>query len=404
MQARFAVAPLLLALAISRADGQAPWPTTSWPVSTATAEGLDAKVLDRLDADISAGKFGNVDGMLIIRHGRVVADKTYPHDYGRIYGEDARKPGPLNAHEPSGPYNYFNPWWHPYYQQGDLHTMQSVTKTVTSVIIGTAIANEDFPSIDTPILTFFDTSRVANIDDRKRRLTIRHLLSMTAGLDWNEDLPYNDPRNSGSVMEASFDWVAYTIDRPMSREPGSAFQYNSGATMLLAHIFRVATGKDIEEYGQQHLFAPLGINRFFWKRTPSGLIDTEGGLYLRPQDLAKIGYLFLNNGIWDGKRIVQQEWVRSSVAPSISVGTGGVKYGLKWWLYPYGPNDSRLAWAGSGFGGQLPIVLPDYDIVMVFTGWNILPGGPRLGPGTAITRVLDAVTDKTSVQRERRPA
>lgn len=391
MRARIAVVPFLLALAISAARGQAQWPTTSWPTSAPGAEGLDATVLNRLDADISAGKFGNVDGMLIIRHGRVVVDKAYPHDYGSIYGQEAKKPGPLNPHEMSGPYNYFNPWWHPYYQRGDLHTMQSVTKTVTSVIIGTAIANRDFPSIDTPILTFFDTSRVANIDDRKRRLTIRHLLSMTAGLDWHEDLPYNDPRNSASVMEASFDWVAYAIDRPMSGEPGSAFQYNSGATMLLAHIFRVATGTDIEEYGQRHLFAPLGISRFFWKRTPSGLIDAEGGLYLRSQDVAKIGYLFLHDGLWDGKRIVQQEWVRSSVAPSVSVGTGGVKYGLKWWLYPYGPNDSRLAWAGSGFGGQLPIVLPDDDIVMVFTGWNILPGRPSLGPGTAISRVREAV-------------
>src|SRR6185436_9996093 len=127
--------------------------------------------------------------------------------------------GALNAHDPTGPYNYFNPWWHPFYRRGDLHTLQSVTKTVTSVAIGVATGRKAFPSLDTPILKFFDTTKVANIDARKRRLTIRHLLTMTAGLSWNEDLPYNDPNNTASVMEASPDWIQYTIDRPMAAEP-----------------------------------------------------------------------------------------------------------------------------------------------------------------------------------------
>ena len=110
-------------------------------------------------------------------------------------------------------------------------------------------------------------------------------------------------------------------------------------------------------------------------------------------DLAKLMLLFHQNGIWDGKQIVSADWVKASIAPSITVNEKlGVKYGYKWWLYPYGRDDARLAFAGSGFGGQLPIVIPAYDIVMVFTAWNILDG-PSLRHREAIDRVLAAVTD-----------
>ena len=367
----------------------------TWPVSTPQAVGLNPKVLAGLDADIAAGKYGYVDSMLVIRQGRVVYDRSYPHDYFQVYGKEAKEPGALNAHNPTGPYNYFNPWWHPFYRRGDLHTMQSVTKTVTSVVIGVARARGEFPDLSTPILKFFDESKVANVDERKSRVTIRHLMTMTGGFDWDEDLPYNDPNNACSQMEASFDWVQFTIDRKMAREPGTVFNYSSGETQLLSHIFHTVTGRDIEEYAAEHLFAPLGIERFFWKRSPSGPIDTEGGLYMNPHDLAKIAYLFLKKGVWQGKRIVTPEWVTDSVSPKVEVGKSGVKYGLKWWIYPYG-DGSRTAWAGSGFGGQMPIIVPEHDLVLVFTGWNILPDRPRLSHREAIDRVLQAVVDRSS--------
>jgi CubicO group peptidase (beta-lactamase class C family) len=384
---------LLAALLVPCARAQNPWPTKRWPTATPDAVGLDPKTLADLDADLASGKYGYIDSMLIIRHGKVAYDRSYKHDYDRIYGDEAKKTGPLNAHDPTGPYNYFNPWWHPFYRRGDLHTLQSVTKTITSVIIGIATARKEFPDLDTPILKFFDTAKVAHSDARKQRLTIRHLLTMTAGLDWNESLPYNHSDNAASLMEASADWVQFTIDRPIAQEPGAVFNYNSGASQLLAHIFRVATGKDIEEYAAQHFFAPLGIEQYHWKRSPSGLADTEGGLYLRPHDLAKIGFLFLKNGVWDGQQIVRPEWIKASVAPSVTVAPNGVKYGFKWWLYLYGEDGSRLAWAGSGFGGQIPVVLPEYDLVMVFTGWNILPDKPRLSHRVAIDRVFRAVIE-----------
>ncbi len=254
-----------------------------------------------------------------------------------------------------------------------------------------AVTRGDFPSLDTPVLKYFDPASVANLDDRKRRITIRNLLTMTAGFDWLENVPYSDPKNSASLMEAANDWVKFTIDRPMSDEPGTRFNYNSGVPVLLAHIFRAATGQDIEEYAAKYFFAPLAIERYYWKRIPLGLADTEGGLYLERHDLAKIVTLFLQKGLWDGKRIVSEQWVAESIAPSITANERS-KYGYTWWLYPYGKDDPRLTFAGSGFGGQVPLAIPAYDIVIVVNAWNI-QGGPGLGARVAIDRVLAAVTD-----------
>jgi CubicO group peptidase (beta-lactamase class C family) len=388
-----AVAFLLAAGTASSSAAQTAWPTKSWPTGTPQSVGLNPKVLDSLDSEIASGRYGNVDRMLVIRHGRIAFDKSYPHDYDRVYADSVHVNGALNPHDETGPYNYYNPWWHPYYRRGDLHTLQSVTKTIASVIIGVAVTRGEFPSLDTPVLSFFDASKVANVDDRKRRMTIRHLLTMTAGIDWNESLPYADPNNTATGLEESSDWVKYTIDRPMSEDPGTRWNYNSGASAMLAYIFRKATKADIEEYGARYLFAPLGIERWYWKRTPAGLADTEGGLYLEARDLAKIWYLFLKNGVWDGRAIVSPDWVRSSVAPAIAVAAApnAPKYGLKWWLYPDPRNTAKFLWGGSGFGGQIPMTFPDDDMVVVFNGWNILPGRPGLPRGQVTARLTAAI-------------
>jgi CubicO group peptidase (beta-lactamase class C family) len=265
---------------------------------------------------------------------------------------------------------------------------------MTSATIGVAVTRNEFPSLDTPVLKFFDESKVRNVDSRKRSMTIRNLLTMTSGLEWHENLPYSDPKNSASVMEASTDWVQYTIDQPMSDEPGTRYNYNSGASVLLSHVFRAATGQDIEEYAAKNLFEPLGIRNFFWKRIPWGLADTEGGLYLERHDLAKIMMLFHQQGVWEGKQIVAADWVRQSLAAaSTPYQNQAVRFGYSWWLFPYGKDDDRMAFAGSGFGGQLPIVIPAYDIAIVVTAWNI-PDGPSLRHREVIDRVLAAVTDR----------
>jgi CubicO group peptidase (beta-lactamase class C family) len=214
---------------------------------------------------------------------------------------------------------------------------------------------------------------------------------MTAGLEWNEDLPYNDPKNSADVMEATHDWVQYVINQPMAAEPGKVFVYSSGVTQLLSHIFKKATGKNVDEYAAQYLFQPLGI-RYHWKHSPTGLPDTEGGLCISSASLAKIGFLFLKSGMWERKQIVPAEWVKASITSAMSVEDEGRHwgYGFQWWLQPYGKSPEKFAWAARGFGGQELRVVPEYNLIMVLTGWDILPSAEE-ARHDELERVIAAV-------------
>ena len=362
------------------------WPTHGWAKSAPTGVGLDEKVLAGLDADLATGKYPMVDSFAVFRCGNEVFERTHSHDYGTIYAKQAKTRGPLNARL-TGPYNYFDPAWHPYYHGTDLHSMQSVSKTVSSIILGIAVTRGDFKaSLDTPLLKYFDVARVKNVDERKRRITLRHVLTMSSGLDWNEEVAYDDPRNDADLMEATDDWVQYVIDRPMAHEPGKVFNYSSGVSELLAFIFQKETGQDIEKYGEKHLFTPLGMDHY-WKRSPLGVVDTEGGLFLRTTDLAKMGYLYLHDGIWDGQQIVSKDWVKQSLAPFIDA-EEGFKYGFKWWLLPRTDRQGYI-WMARGFGGQRLMVFPEEDVIAVFTGWEILkdPAADR----ELVDRILPAV-------------
>jgi CubicO group peptidase (beta-lactamase class C family) len=353
------------------------WPTKGWATASPASVGLDEQALLRLDKDMASGKYSQMmDSFAVFRCGKKVFERTYPHDYAKIYAKESGERGPYNERL-TGRYNYFDPYWHPYYHGTDLHSMQSVSKTVTSVIIGAAIQRGDFKAgLDTPVLKYFDPSKVKNVDERKRRMNLRDLLAMTAGLDWNDaGFDTGDPQNDTSLMEANDDWVEYAIDKPMATEPGTVWNYNSGATELLAYIFQKETGQDIDDYGQKYLFAPLGI-RHEWKRTYLGVVDTEGGLYLNNSDLAKIGYLYLKAGIWDGQRIVSGEWVKQSLTPyfqtSAEAGFTGFKYGFKWWLFKR-PDSTEYVWMARGFGAEDLMVYPSEGLIVTSTAWDILP-------------------------------
>ncbi len=365
------------------------WPTNGWATASPGSVGLDEQVLLRLDHDMASGKYSQmIDSFAVFRCGKKVLERTYPHDYANLYSKEAGERGPYNARL-TGRYNYFDSYWFPYYHGTDLHTMQSISKTVTSVVIGATIQRGDFKAgLDTPVLKYFDTSRrnskVKNVDDRKRRMTLRDLLTMTAGFEWNDEgFVTGDPHNDTSLMEASDDWVQYAIDKPMVAEPGKVWNYSSGATELLAYIFQKETGWDIDDYGQKYLFAPLGI-RHEWKRTYLGVVDTEGGLYLNGSDLANIGYLCLRDGTWNGQRIVSSEWVKESVTPYFQTEVepdfkDGFEYGFQWWLFKL-PDSTEYVWMARGFGGQNLQVFPNEGLIVTFTGWDILPSSTGKEP------------------------
>ena len=274
---------LLLAMAspLAYAADDTAWPTRAWPTSTPAAEGLDARPLEAFDQELSRGDHGYVDSMLVIRHGRIVFERSYAHDYARLFDE--------KRHGPRGIYNYYDDGWHPFYRGTRLHTMQSVSKSVTSLLVGIAIGRGEIEGVDALASRYLKGFRM-NGDARQARLTLKHLLTMTAGIAWDETtVDYTDPKNTCAAMEASKDWVQFVLDQPMAQEPGQSFVYNSGATQLLAEVLRQATGKQADDYARQHLFGPIGIEDFYWKRIPTGLPDTEGGLYLAPRDPGEAG-------------------------------------------------------------------------------------------------------------------
>jgi CubicO group peptidase (beta-lactamase class C family) len=363
----------------------AEWPTREWTSSTPSAERMDGAVLEAFHQELASGKHGYVDGMLVIRNGRIVFEKSYRHDYDRLFeGKDPKR----------GPYNYYDPDWHPYYRKGPLHTMQSVSKSVTSALVGIAMREGRIQSTDVAVLPFFEGFRAPSENPRWRAIKLVDLLTMTSGIAWDEStVTYTDPKNSCARMEQSENWVQFVLEQEMAAEPGRTFVYNSGVTELLGQILKKTTGRDPDDYAREHLFSPLGIESWYWKKTPTGLSDTEGGLYLTARDLAKIGYLYLNDGVWEGKRILPEGWVAESTSGKVDDSRGlrsGRKYGYQWWLVPYQSHGAGYARTALGYGGQFLFVVPEHDLVAVFTGWNIYEG-PTLEAQHALGRIVDSI-------------
>ena len=363
------------------------WPTKGWSTATPAQEGVDAKVLEAIDAEIRAGRHRFVDSMLVIRRGRIVFERYYRHDYEKATAKRDR-----SAHQ----YNYDHPNWHPYYQGSKLHTMQSVTKSVTSAMIGIALQRGELKSTKTPVLSFFPKRKILDPDGRKAKMKLEDVLTMRAGFLWDEwTVGLDDPTNDCIRLESSDDWVEYTLNKPMATEPGTTFVYNSGSTHLLSAIIKRATGETIDDYARKLLFEPLGIDSFHWKKTPKGLPDTEGGLYLRPRDLARIGYLYLRDGIWEGQRILPEKWVERSVTPWVAdIAPANPSYdrgyGYKWWILDDGSGKRPKCYAAMGYGGQLLFVVPKLDLIGVFTAWNIHGRSPGL-PDIFRHRIVPAV-------------
>jgi len=366
------------------------WPTSEWLESSPAAQGINAEVLQRLDAEFASGKHGYIDGMLVIRNGQTVYESFYPQDYDAAFL--------AQENQLRGPYNYNDPDWHPYYQRGELHTMQSVSKSVMATLIGMAIGDGKISGLEAKVAPYFDDYPLADQNPWRVAMTLGDLLTMTAGIQWDEETyPYTDARNNCAVMEASDNWTRYVLSLPMAAEPGSTYVYNSGVTMLLDHILFRAKGQHALAYAEQHLFAPLGIQDYYWKQTSAGETDAEGGLYLRARDLAKLGYLYLHDGVWDGQRILPEGWVAAATKPWVVPGpnAGAWRYGYQWWLIPYenasgAGGAQQYAWTADGYGGQFLFVVPEYDLVAVFTGWNIF-GADGLSEDYALSVLIESI-------------
>jgi CubicO group peptidase (beta-lactamase class C family) len=247
------------------------------------------------------------------------------------------------------------------------HRGYSVTKAVIGTV--TAIAWKDgvLDSLNHRVLDFFDPRSIANVDQKKEAITVQNLLDMTSGLEWTEQVGgLTPPIETDRQMAASVDWVKFILDRPMSSAPGDTFNYDSGNPHLLSAILTKLTGMSTLDYAKAKLFGPLGIKDkdVLWLPDQQGISNGGWGLYLQPRDMAKIGYLYLHNGVWEGKQLLPPEWVNKVSHPTAETHLKGFWYSNFFWVLPdkhvymavgrYGPGDHDLPGPGRCDGNDGP--------------------------------------------------
>lgn len=354
-----------------------------------TSPTILSAVIDSINSEIIHGEYGLIDRFMVIQNDELLADYTYEQDYETIVQKYD-----TTDHQ----YNFNDTDWHPYYRKSELHTLQSVTKSITSILLGIALdLNENYNvgSKAMPLLTGYDTDF---LDKRKQNITIEDLLTMRSGLQWNEETDHNDNTNDCFLLESSDNWIEYILSKPMDTIPGTRFVYNGGGTVVLGEIVRTITGKRIDHWAEEKLFGPLGITDYYWKETPNGEIDTEGGLYLKAEDLAKIGSLFLNKGKWNDKQIVSESWVNTSTSPLIKdvkpEWRRNMGYGYQWWIPEYTHKDKSTIYAGNGYGGQYLMMAPEYILIIVFNGWNINAEPEKSTWSVLQDRIIPALKNK----------
>lgn len=306
----------------SCAGRESEWPTRSWRTSTLEAQGIDpGKVAEALD--IIRKNDTGIHSLLIVRNGYLVSE------------------------------NYFQG-----YDKNRLADLYSVTKSVVSTLIGIGIDRGQIASVDVPFTDILNYDSFRNPDPRKRSITIGNLLTMTSGLGWVEgDQAY------WSMMSAS-DPIAYVMGLPLIAKPGIVFNYDSGAVHILSSLIRRSTGMESADFARNFLFEPLGIKRFEWQKDRNGISIGGWGLRLTPRDMAKLGYLVLRGGEWDGKRIVSRAWLDVAAAPRVPDfgNPDGLGYGYLWWVYP-----AVDGFAALGLDGQTILVIPKKNLVVVTT-------------------------------------
>lgn len=326
------------------------WPTEGWQVSTPEEEGMDSTALARLVQTVGARR---QDSLLVIRRGRIVVEA------------------------------YYAP-----YTAGIPHDLRSVTKSVVSTLIAIAVRQGLIDTVEQPVVALFPDKQIANLDDNKKSITIQNLLDMNSGIAWRER--YYTPDETISQMYRSPDPTEFVLSQPMSTASGSVFYYDGGNPYLLSAIITRKTGKNAFAFAQSELFEPLGIHTAHWNRVDAqGVTDGESGLFLTPRAMAKIGYLYLHDGAWDGHQIIPASWVaRAKVGPVVA--TGGFHYGNLWWSLP-----EWGAYMARGRHSQLIMVLPSLDIVAVMTGY--MPDYESFPTIRLINYITDATHPATSL-------
>lgn len=248
-----------------------------------------------------------------------------------------------------------------------LHDLRSISKSVVALLIGQAVGRGEI-DVATPVLDFYPSLADLRRDGREK-ISVSHLLDMASGLAWNEATgTYGSASNDETRLWWDRSPARYILDRPLAAAPGALWNYNGGHTVLLAEILAQRTGRSLLDVARSDLFDPLGIVQWEWRTGQHGQPLAYGGLRLTPPDLLRLGQLILAGGNWQGRQVVPAAWVAATLQPSITIGNGPLRYGHHWWAGRVPRAERNLAWtAGLGNGGQRLYVVPDLDLVVVFT-------------------------------------
>lgn len=313
-----------------------------WDVAIPDAVGLDPTTLCGIGPRFQAWTEADVHSVLVIRHGKLVyeryftgTDERLGHSVGTVHFDVATK-----------------------------HDLRSITKSVVSLLLGITIGKGQIPGVDQAVMPLLPEYADLRSED-KDKITLRDMLTMSMGLTWNEDLPYNNPENSEIQMDEAADPVRFILSRPVETPAGAVFNYSGGGATIIGRLLRKATGQPLDAFARTELFAPLGITDFEWDPIASGEPAAASGLRLRPRDTAKLGQLVLDHGAWHGKQIVPADWIAAATTPQIN-GPLLWFYGYQFWLGRSLVHAREVDWAlGLGYGGQRLFIVPALDIVVL---------------------------------------
>jgi len=306
------------------------WPTDAWRTCEPEEVGMDPKKLKELNEEIRLllELQINFQSIVIVKDGYIVAEQYYSDEFA----------------------------------QDDLHRIYSCTKSITSAMIGIALDRGLIGSINDKMIDFFPDHEFQNMSSDKENVTLHHLLTMSAGLEWYElEYPYGDERNTFRKWANNGYSLGFVLDQPSVASPGEEYSYSTGISHLLSGIVQYSTGMRADSFALQNIFTPLGIENYEWPISPEGVAYGGNSVYLTPRDMAKFGYLYLKNGEWDGEQIVPDDWVAVSQQkhmPRKYIPDN--YYGYQFWVSDYG------LYSAVGFEGQWIMVVPEHNLVVAF--------------------------------------
>ena len=306
------------------------WPTEAWRTCDPEAVEMDPVKLKELNEEVRVllEMQVGVQSIVIIRKGYIVAEQYYSDEYG----------------------------------PDDLHRIYSCTKSITSALLGIAIDRGMLSGVDEKMIDFFPGYAIENLTEDKKNITLEHMLTMSSGLEWHEiEYPYGDSRNTFRQWYDGGALVKFVLDQPTIAAPGEVFSYSSGSSHVLSAVLQKTTGIRTDSFALENLFSPLGIHEFYWPSDDEGIPLGGSGLRLTPRDMAKFGYLYLQNGTWDGVQIISKGWVEKSQQKHMPRKyIPDSYYGYQFWVSDYG------TYSAVGFEGQWITIVPEHDLVVVF--------------------------------------